>query len=339
MKVKYKLISYIPQAWRDKFIIYKINRNKKMSYKKAEKKINDTYYSVFNRNIMWNEPATYTEKVNITKIYDYSELKTKLSDKIAVREWVEEKIGKKYLVPILGVYDRFEDIDFEILPDQFVIKCSHDSGSSNIISSWKKINETEKNKLKRRYNDFFLRREYAYLTFELHYRDIKPQIIIEKYLGKNVNDYKFLCFNGTPYFCWVDFNRFGEHKRNVYDLEWKLQPFNQATYDNYDEDCKKPNNFDEMYSIVSVLCQGFSHVRVDLYDIDGHIYFGEMTFTNGTGLEIITPEEWDYKLGKLWKVDIQNIQQFRENNSEHWICDTECTFFKKSKYLGESIGR
>ena len=123
-------------------------------------------------------------------------------------------------------------------------------------------------------------------------------------MGKDINDYKFLCFNGKPYYCWVDYDRFSNHKRNIYNMDWEIQPFQQSYYEKKLENIDKPSKFDEIVNVVKKLCDGFDHVRVDLYFIEGKIYFGELTFTNGSGLEAITPNEWDTKLGELWNIDI-----------------------------------
>lgn len=119
-------------------------------------------------------------------------------------------------------------------------------------------------------------------------------------MGAAILDYKFLCFNGIPYYCWVDTDRFSNHKRNIYDMDWNLQPFNQYSYGNSNYDIPRPSTFEEMKKIATRLSEGFDHVRVDLYEIDGKIYFGEMTFTNGNGTEPFVPDEYDYKLGALW---------------------------------------
>ena len=272
-------------------------RNKKMCYLEAEKKINKQYYKVNKNNIDFNNPRTYTEKLNVSKLYNASNNKTLLTDKISVREWVSKVIGEKYLVPMIGIYDSFDEIDFDKLPEKFVIKCNHDSGSVYVCNNKKEIDYKE---LKRKYK-FFLKRNFGYLNFEMHYKNITPKIIIEKNMGKNIKDYKFLCFDGVPYYCWVDFDRFSNHKRNIYNINWELQPFNQMNYGNYEHDIKKPKNFDEMKKIAEKLSKGFDHVRVDLYDIDDNIYFGEMTFTNGNGMEPIYPQKYDLILGNLWK--------------------------------------
>lgn len=272
-------------------------KNKKLTLEQIEKKIDKDYYKINGRHINWDNPASYTEKLNVSKLYNSNDKKTKLSDKIEVRAWVEEKIGREYLIPLLGVYEKFEDIDFEKLPNKFVMKCNHDSGSVTICNDKSKINFRQK---KDDYN-FYLKRNMAYYNFEKHYEKIKPKIIIEKNMGNNIKDFKFLCFDGIPYYCWVDSDRFENHKRNVYDMEWNLQDFNQMTYGTYNEEIKKPQKFDRMKEIARILSEGFDHVRVDLYEIDGEIYFGEMTFTNGNGMECITPDDYDYYLGKLWK--------------------------------------
>ena len=129
----------------------------------------------------------------------------------------------------------------------------------------------------------------------------RKRLLVEHYLGE-VCDYKFLCFNGRPYYCWVDIDRFSDHKRNIYNLDWEMQPFTQE-FKNYNGTVEKPQKFDQMIELVEKLAKGFEHVRVDLYNCKGDIFFGEMTFTNGSGLEIIEPEEWDYELGKLWDLD------------------------------------
>ena len=126
-----------------------------------------------------------------------------------------------------------------------------------------------------------------------------PQLETE--LGE-LQDYKFLCFDGVPHFFFFFFWRFGNHTRNVYDLNWELQPWNQYTYDNSTNPIPKPENFDKMVELATTLCQGFSHVRVDLYNVEGRIYFGEMTFTNGCGFDRIIPDKYDYTLGQLWNI-------------------------------------
>lgn len=280
--------------------IRKINKLKKLSKEKYKNILSKMYKKRIGHNLDWNNLCTYTEKMQWEKLYNDNPLKTQLSDKYKVREWVKEKIGEEYLIPLLGVWENFEDIDFSTLPDKFVLKTNHGSGTNYIVKDKSKINLKQ---LKRLFNDW-MKIDYAFNTgFEMHYSNIKPLIIAEKYIESEYNelqDYKFLCFNNKPYYCWVDMNRYTSHTRNVYDLDWNLQEWNQFTYGTYKEPIEKPKNFDKMIEIAECLCKGFSHVRVDLYNVKGRIYFGEMTFTNGSGLDPIVPEEYDTKLGDLW---------------------------------------
>ena len=271
----------------------------RMSYTEIESAISTQYEKMFGRTLNWDNPQTYNEKIHVSKVYMPTPLKTRLADKYLVRDWICEKIGDEYLIPLLGVYDSFDEIDFDSLPDKFVIKCNHDSGSVTLISDKSKLDMRQ---LKRRY-DLYMKLNFAWMGWEMQYRDIKPKILIEQYMGDAINDYKFMCFNGELYYCWVDFDRFTNHKRNFYDLQWNLQPFNQYHYGNYTGEVKVPPKFEEMKQAASKLCKGFEHVRVDLYLIGEKIYFGEITFTNGNGFEKINPYEWAYKLGSLWPFD------------------------------------
>lgn len=255
-------------------------------------------------------PISYTEKIQFAKIYESTPIKGELSDKYSVRKWVAEKIGEKYLIPLLGVWEKYNEIDFDKLPEQFVLKTSQSSGTNVIVLDKSNI---EHNKLRKQFN-FWVKQNWAFAGrgFEMHYQYIHPRIIAEEYITDSngeLNDYKFLCFNGKPCFVWVDVGRNTDHRRNVYDMEWNLQPWRQYTYNNTDYPIPKPWCFDKMVDLVNVLCKGFDHVRVDLYNVDGIIYFGEMTFTNGKGYELIYPSEANDMLGSMWRQAID----FREN--------------------------
>ncbi len=301
MDIKSLIAKYVPQDCMDNYHLWQYAQNKKRTYDGIEQIVDRKYYEVFRRHINWIAPSAYTEKINVDKVYNTNPLKTKLTDKMMVRDWIKDKIGEQYLIPLYGAYERFDDIAFHELPDQFVIKCNHDSGSVTVVNDKEKMIRKDVNILRKRYG-FYMKRNFAYKEYEMHYKDIVPKILVEKYMGDNINDYKFLCFDGVPYYCWVDFDRFIDHRRNLYDLDWVKQPFTQA-HPNYDGSCEKPACFSEMLVAVKTLCQGFPHVRIDMYEVGGHLYFGEMTFTNGSGMEIITPKEWNYKLGDLWHFD------------------------------------
>lgn len=284
----------------------KVLANAKRLESLPEEKYNDLiekeYLKVFGNILDWNNLRTYTEKMQWEKIYDKNPIKTTLTDKYAVREWVEGKIGKDYLIPLVGVWDSFDNIDFDLLPKQFVLKTNHGTGTNLIVKDKYKINMR---RAKRMFDDW-MKTDYAFTnSLQLHYRDIKRKIIAEKYLETNLGelqDYKFLCFDGKPCFCWVDLGRYSKHTRTVFDMNWKLQPWTQASYGIANYDIPMPKNFDMMIDIANILSKGFSHVRVDLYNVDGKIYFGEMTFTNGSGLDPIIPKEYDKVLGDYWKL-------------------------------------
>ncbi len=271
----------------------------RMTYAEIEEYLGRKYREVFGRPLDWEDPKTYNEKLIVWEVYMPTPLKTRLTDKVAVREWVTEKIGSEYLIPLLGVYETAEEIDFDALPEQFVIKCNHDSGSVTLVKDKSKVN---RELMRRKYN-ILVRRNYAYPAHQMHYRDIERKIIVEQYMGAAVSDYKFQCFNGEPYSCRVDYDRFGDHRRNVYNMDWEIMPFMKGFYKHPEQDCPRPPEYDEMKRIVRELGRDIEQVRIDLYLVDGKIYFGEMTFTNAGGFENFVPDEWDYKFGELWPFD------------------------------------
>lgn len=276
-------------------------RHQRMTYSEMEAEIGTRFMKTFGRPLNWDNPQTYNEKLNVSKLYMPSPLKTRLADKVAVREWIREKIGDEYLIPLLGVYDSFDDIDFDTLPDKFVIKCSHDSGSYTLVKDKSKLNM----KMLRHKYKSFMKRNYGWFSLEMHYRDIKPKIIIEQFIDNAaVNDYRFYCFDGKPYYCAVDFydNMHSRNARNIYDMNWEIQPF-ILQYPNYTGQTERPENFDELKEIALKLAEGFGHVRVDLYPAGGKIYFAEMTFAHAGGFQKWIPDEWDYTLGSLWTFD------------------------------------
>ena len=275
--------------------------HEEMSYSEIEATINRRYEKIFGRKLNWDNPQTYNEKINVSKVYMPTPEKTRLADKVAVREWVAERLGSDYLIPLLGVYDSFDDIDFDVLPDKFVIKCSHDSASFSLIHDKSMLN---KRFMKHKY-DFFLRRNYAYVDFEMHYKDIYPKILIEAYIDSAaLNDYRFYCFDGKPYYCAVDYysRQHSRNARNIYNMNWELQPF-ILSYPNYSGQVYRPDNFEGLVNVASKLAYGLDQVRIDLYSAGEKIYFGEMTFAHASGFQKLIPDEWDYKLGSLWPFD------------------------------------
>lgn len=280
------------------------------------------YYKELKKQLNFERPKFFNEKIQWLKVYDSTPLKTRLSDKYLVRDWVQEKIGEEYLIPLLGSYDKFDDIDFESLPEQFVIKCNHGSNYNIIVK-----NKTEFNSTKARLKvESWLKTNFAYhYGLELQYRDIKPKIIIEKYIDDgtgDLRDYKFTCFNGKPDFIWVDSDRHSIHKRNLYDLHWNQLPYmvnpNFSTFPSPE----KPKCLKQMVKIASILSTDFNYVRVDLYLINDSIYFGEMTFTSSSGTEDYRPKNFERRLSLLlripkiaYNIDTGEFYQFKRLSS------------------------
>lgn len=274
------------------------------------------YEKFIGKKLDWNNLHTYSEKMQAEKIYDSDSRKSLFTDKYAVREWVSQIVGEDKLIPLLGVWKSEKDIDFNILPNEFVLKTNCGSGDVIIVRDKASLSNRDIKVIRSKLR-YYLNYNFACDTFELHYSEIEPKIIAEKLMhsedGKDIMDYKFFCFDGVPYFCWVDVDRFSKHRRNIYDMKWRLQSWNQykgtEAIGNSDTPVNMPKNFDGMVHVAKKLSFGFSHVRVDLYNINGKCYFGEMTFTNGSGLEVIYPDQADLMLGKLWNIDYLNIRK------------------------------
>jgi hypothetical protein len=258
---------------------------------------NYRYFKRHGKFIDFKNPKTFNEKIQWLKIYGNLQKYTNLVDKYEVRKHIAETIGEKYLIPLIGVWDKFEDIDFEKLPSQFVLKCTHDSASAVICMDKTVLNIKEtQNKLNR-----CLKRNYYNGGREIQYKNIKPRIICEKYMvdesGFELKDYKIFCFSGVPKIIQVDFGRFINHKRNLYDIEWNYIP----AYIKYPTDpnliIAKPKKLAEMLNLAKILSKNIPHVRVDFYLIHDEIYFGELTFTHGNGFEKFEPEEFALQMG------------------------------------------
>lgn len=246
----------------------------------------------------WRNPKTFNEKLQWLKIHDRNPLYTKLVDKYEVRKYIAETIGEEYLIPLLGVWDNVNDIDFEKLPNQFVLKCTHDSGSVIICKNKQDFNIREtKIKLSKA-----LRIKYYTLSREWPYKKVKPRIIAEQFLhdeiGEDIKDYKIFCFNGQSKYIQVDIDRFTNHQRNIFNLMWEKQDFSIAL-EQSQKYIEKPNCLENMIQLSNLLSTGIPHVRCDWYEIKGKPFFGEMTFFHGAGFERFTPIEWDKKFGDL----------------------------------------
>lgn len=256
------------------------------------------YFLEMRKNLNLNSPQTYNEKLQWLKLNDIHPEYTNLVDKVEVKKIVARAIGEEHVIKTLGVWDSFEDVNFDALPDMFVLKTSHDSGGVAICRDKRQ----ECIKAAQKKIEKSMRRNYFWEHREYPYRDVKPRIIAEQYMvdesGTELKDYKIFCFDGEPKVIQVDYDRFTEHKRNLYDIEWNRLPFTLKFPTDWSREIPKPEGLQEMLDMARKLSEGMPHVRVDLYHINGKIYFGELTFFHGSGHEKFTPEEWNMTFGE-----------------------------------------
>lgn len=244
-------------------------------------------------------PKTFNEKLQWIKLFDKNEDKPRCADKYTVRKYVEEKGCGELLNTLLWHGDNPEDIPFDELPEQFVIKVTHGQGMNIICKDKDGLDRKETVKILKKW----LKTKYLPCYGEWFYGVIPPSIVVEKFLsedGEVPKDYKIFCFHGEPKIIDVHLDRFTGHKRNIYDLNWNVIRGAEMKYPS-DTECvvEKPDNLDELMEYSRKLSKDFIHVRVDFYIVDGKIYFGEMTFTNGAGLDAVRPHEFDEWLGSM----------------------------------------
>lgn len=264
--------------------------------------LSDWFKRVMGETLELDNPITFNQKIQWLKLFDTTPEKTQLSDKYLVREWVKGKIGDKYLTKLYGVWDNFDDIDFDSLPDKFVLKANHGCAFNFIVPD-----KSEMDRSDARYKfASWLKFNYAFRGLEPQYCNIKPLIIAEEYLendGKDLYDYKIWCFDGKPtYIQFIRERNHGGIKMAFFDTEWNKMPF-VYNYPRIESDVEKPENLDEMLDIAKTLCEGFCYVCVDLYHLnDNSIKFGEMTFTRANGTCRWTPPEYNEIIGSMIKL-------------------------------------
>lgn len=256
------------------------------------------------KNLNLKNPKSFNEKINARILYDENPIYTKLADKYLVRDYVKEKIGDSYLINLLGYYSSPSEINYDILPTQFVLKCNHDAGSVIIVKDKNVINKDiiyKKLKKSLKYNMY-------YKTREKHYKNIPAIILCEEYIDifsseSNIpqpEDYKIHCFHGKPEYLEIQFSRFSNERYiNIYDKDWNLQPFLMG-YQNTLFEVPKPQKLEEMLQLAEKLSSDFEYCRVDFYLVNDQIFFGEITFTPCNGMDQFIPYEWDYKFGEKW---------------------------------------
>lgn len=286
---------FINNPWR---IFYNFNK-KKISHIIPDKiMLQLLYRAKMGKRLDLKNPVTFNEKLQWLKLYDHNPKYIKLVDKYEVRNYIADKIGEEYLVPLLGVWDNVDDIDFDSLPNQFVLKCTHDSGSVIICKDKAHFDvQKAKEKLSKamKINFYWLYREWPY-------KYVKPRVVAEQYLedelaDKGLTDYKVLCFNGEPRLIKCHVDRFSEnHTADFFDTEWNNMHIVQNN-SNSTIRIECPNCLNEMISLSKKLAQTFKHVRIDWYYSQQKLYFGEITLFHGSGFEAFENEENDILLG------------------------------------------
>ena len=266
-----------------------------------EEYLKKTFQLSMGKPLNLENPQTFNEKLQWLKLYDRKPEYTMMVDKYLVREYIAKTIGEEYLIPLLGVWNSPDEIDFEKLPNQFVLKCNHNSGLGMCICKDKTKLNIKKVKAELAKG---LKQDYYLTGREWPYKDVPRKIIAEQFMvdesGYELKDYKFFCFDGQVKALFVAKDRQTKGEETKFDFF--DENFNHLPFINGHPNSKppyfKPENFDEMKSLAEKLSVGIPQVRVDLYNINGHVYFGELTFSHWSGMVPFEPEEWDYKLGE-----------------------------------------
>ena len=244
-----------------------------------------------------DNPKLFNEKLQWLKLHDRKPEYTIMVDKYEVRKYVAEKIGEEHLIPLLGVYNSFDEIDFSKLPNQFVLKPNHTSGNVFICKDKSKIDYVSL----RKEVHAWMKRRYYWAHREWPYKDVKPRIVCEKYLSVNdsvPDDYKFMCFNGEPRIVQVHHDRFGTHTQDNYDTSWSKSPIINTQVPNSALLVDKPRAFEKMMYLARKLAAGTRYSRIDFYEIEGRVFFGEITLYPRAGCGSLEPSEYEILLGE-----------------------------------------
>ena len=261
------------------------------------------YFIVFGKRLRLKNPQTYSEKLQWLKLHEGDPIYTRMVDKAEAKKYVTEIIGEEYIIPTYGVWNHFDEIDFDKLPDQFVLKTTHDSGGVIICKDKKTLDKNAaKVKLEKS-----LKNDYYYTSKEWPYKNVVPRIIAEKYMedeSGELCDYKLFCFDGKMKALFIATDRFTsgeETKFDFFDENFNHLPFTNG-HPNATKPIKKPESFQQMKDLAEKLSQKIPHVRVDFYCTNGKIYFGELTFFHWCGFKRLETEEWDFKFGEWFKL-------------------------------------
>lgn len=297
MKIK-KIIKYIT----DKKYRFMINGyyTKMYNFMSDSEYLKKMYKFRFDKDLNLEAPSTFNEKLQWLKLNDRKDIYTTMVDKYKVKDYVASIIGDEYIIPTIGVYNSYDEIDFSKLPKKFVLKPNHTSGDVYICNDKNKINHKElKSKCKK-----WLKRDYYLIHREWPYKNVERKLVIEKYMednkDKELRDYKFFCFNGKMKYLFIATNRQGEGDTYFDFFDEKFNHLDITNgHPNAPEVPHKPYNFDKMIQLANKLSKNIPHVRIDFYEVNNKIYFGEMTFYHWSGYVPFEPSEWDYKFGEL----------------------------------------
>ncbi len=283
-----------------KFILYYVDKYLKIRIR-DDLYLRIVYKKIFNRELDLKNPKTFNEKLQWLKLYDRNPQYTEMVDKYQVKKYIADLIGEEYIIPTLGVYDKFDDIDFEKLPNQFVLKCTHDSGSTIVCRDKDNFDYKQ---TKKKINKL-LKKNFFYGGREWPYKNVKPRIIVEKFMQngeeKELKDYKFYCFSGIPKFLYVSEGLENHETARIsfFDMNFNFEDFSRTDYKKMDKKPDKPVNFEKMKELAAKLSKGIPFVRIDLYEINGQLYFSEFTFSPCSGFMLFNPEEYDEIVGNL----------------------------------------
>ena len=256
------------------------------------------YRGQMSKRLNLNPPITFNEKLQWLKLHDRKHIYHKLVDKAEVKKYISRKIGEEYIIPTIGIWETVEEIPFDKLPSRFVIKCTHDSGSVIICEDKSKF---DINSAKKKLN-YHLKKSTYWFGREWPYKGLKPRVIVEELIGDGVKplaDYKVLCFNGVPKLVEVHLNRgTASHTQDFYDIDWNRTEIEQTCEPMANTPILPPGCLEQMLELSELLSKEFIHIRVDWYTVDDRLYFGELTFYDGSGFAEFVDDKWDYMLGK-----------------------------------------
>ena len=288
------------------YILHPIKIINRLAAKNIIKISDETYLKLLykermGKKINLDNPKTFNEKLNWLKLNDRKNIYTTMVDKYEAKKYVSNLRGEEYIIPTIGKWDKFDEINIDKLPEKFVLKCTHDSGGLSICRSKEKFNiEEARSKINKS-----LKKNYYYSSREWPYKNVRPRIIAEPYLenhkGKGLIDYKFFCFNGVPKFLYISEGLENHENASIsfLDMDFHRANFKRKDYKEYEIIPKKPINFEKMKELAKILSNGIPFLRVDFYEIKGKVFFSELTFYPCSGFIPFEPEEYDTFIGNM----------------------------------------